>query len=1222
MNRFILALLSALSLGITHAQDLISTTPAADNFPIVSANTGTAPILTDLHDHWLVHRSVDLFGDDIQQITGSRPTVMSGPPADALSYAIIVGSMDSSPLIQQLIKTRALPAEMQGKWENYLIRTIERPFPNIGHALVIAGSDRRGTAYALFELSRQMGVSPWYYWADVPIQKKPALFVSNKGLRSDGPAVKYRGFFINDEAPALSGWVHEKFGNFNHYFYEKVFELLLRLKANYLWPAMWGNAFNDDDTLNPILASQYGIVMGTSHHEPMMRAQQEWKRYGAGPWDYTTNAHTLDSFWRIGIQHMDHHESIVTIGMRGDGDKPMLPDGSNKANVGPSAGPPTSAVALLEKIVGDQRRIIADVTKKPATATPQSWALYKEVQDYYDKGMRVPDDVTLLLCDDNWGNIRKLPRPGDKPRAGGYGLYYHFDYVGGPRNYKWINTNQISRVWEQLHLAKTYGVDRIWIVNVGDIKPLEFPTQFFLDYAWDPNAIPAAGLPTYTYHWAAEQFGTSHASAIADILEKYTKYNARRKPELLSPDTYSLTSHREWETVTAEYKSLAGKTQTLGRQLPAEYQDAYYELVAYPVLASANLYQLYYTVARNHYYAKQGSAMTNELATQAAAFYAKDSTLALTYNRDIAGGKWHHMMDQTHIGYTSWQEPRHNIPPHTDTIDLAAATGPTLGVDTTSAAIPVTIRPDYPTPHPPASFKGFIETDGCLAIEAEHFSTAVSSPSISWLTIPELGRTLSGVEAEPTTSPTQIPGKNTPHLEYKVWLTDTGTVKVQAYCSPIIAFNGKPIHYAIGFDDEKPRLIDLTTGNEARGTWDNMVADNIKIAVSTHTIYQPGPHTLNFYMVDPGVVLQRLVIDAGGVKPSYLGPPESPRPGASLASAYRDYFPIGVAVSARSISGPDSSLIIQQFNSLTPENAMKMGPIHPEQNRYNWRDADAIVAFAQRHGMRVRGHNLCWHEQTPSWLFKDEQGKEVSKDTLLRRLKDHITAVVSRYKGKIYAWDVVNEAVADDSTEFLRRSEWYRICGESFIAKAFEYAHAADPDAQLFYNDYNTERPEKLARVYKLMKQLVDAHVPITGIGLQGHWSIYEPSGKELQTAIDRFASLGLKVQITELDVSIYPWEKNRRLRRPDEQDAYTPELQQRQTDQYKMIFSVFRRNSAHAPANATIIHPVITGVTFWNVSDKHTWLDEYPVAGRKNYPLLFDIDNQPKKAFYQVIDF
>lgn len=331
-----------------------------------------------------------------------------------------------------------------------------------------------------------------------------------------------------------------------------------------------------------------------------------------------------------------------------------------------------------------------------------------------------------------------------------------------------------------------------------------------------------------------------------------------------------------------------------------------------------------------------------------------------------------------------------------------------------------------------------------------------------------------------------------------------------------------------------------------------------------------------------------------------------------LKDYYHDYFPIGVAVSLRDLRDTDESkLILQQFNSLTPENDMKMGPLHPEENRYNWKAADAIVAFAQAHGLRVRGHNLCWHQQTPRWLFRDPAGNLVSKEILLQRLKAHITTVVNRYKGKIYAWDVVNEAITDDSTRFLRNSLWYRICGEDFIAKAFEYAHAADPKAQLFYNDYNLVRPEKRERAYRLLKQLVDAGVPITGVGIQGHWSVFEPGAKELEDAIGRFASLGLKVQITELDISIYPWEKNPRTRRPGESDAFTPELEQRQLEQYKTIFEIFRRYKK-----------VITGVTFWNVSDRHTWLDQYPVPGRKNYPLLFDQKLQPKDAYRKVIRF
>ncbi len=330
-----------------------------------------------------------------------------------------------------------------------------------------------------------------------------------------------------------------------------------------------------------------------------------------------------------------------------------------------------------------------------------------------------------------------------------------------------------------------------------------------------------------------------------------------------------------------------------------------------------------------------------------------------------------------------------------------------------------------------------------------------------------------------------------------------------------------------------------------------------------------------------------------------------------LKDYYQNYFPVGVAVSPQSIKGEEVPLIVKHFASITAENAMKPGPIHPEENRYNWTAADEIVNFAQEHHLKVRGHTLCWHQQTGDWFFKGTYGKEASKELVLKRLKDHITTVVSRYKGKIYAWDVLNEVIADDSTKLIRDTPWLKICGEEYITKAFEYAHEADPNAQLFYNDYNSERPEKRERIFRFLKRLVDAKVPIHGVGLQGHWSVFEPSEKELTKAIEQFSSLGLKIQITELDISIYKWEKFERSRRQGESDQLTAELEQKQIEKYRMAFETFRK-----------FKNVITGVTFWNVSDKRTWLDHYPVEGRKNYPLLFDQNLKPKKAYWEVIKF
>ncbi|MCL4640890.1 MULTISPECIES: endo-1,4-beta-xylanase [Olivibacter] len=330
-----------------------------------------------------------------------------------------------------------------------------------------------------------------------------------------------------------------------------------------------------------------------------------------------------------------------------------------------------------------------------------------------------------------------------------------------------------------------------------------------------------------------------------------------------------------------------------------------------------------------------------------------------------------------------------------------------------------------------------------------------------------------------------------------------------------------------------------------------------------------------------------------------------------LKDYYQEFFPIGVAVNGRSLAGQEAHLLLQEFNSITPENAMKMEVIHPRKLEYNWALADSIVAFAQKNRLRVRGHTLLWHEQVPDWFFLDDQGAPVTKDTLLKRLKDHITTVVGRYKGKVYAWDVLNEAIDDNPKQFLRQSKWLEIAGEEILAKAFEYAHEVDPDALLFYNDYNSERPEKRERIYRLVKKLVDDGVPIHGIGLQGHWSIFEPSTSDLEQALERYASLGLQLHFTELDVSVYPWEKERRRKRPGEIDALTPALEEKQIAQYEMIFSVFRKYKSH-----------ITSVTFWNLSDRYSWLDHYPVQGRKNYPLLFDRNLERKKAYYKVVDF
>jgi len=831
--------------ALAFAQTATPAAPLADHYISAKKTTGSFPLVSNGQAAALYASEGDWAGvlratrdvqADINRVTGQEPALLTAAPQDQ-QPVVLIGTLGHSALIDKLVQAGKLDVtNLAGRWETFVVQTIANPMPGVASALVVAGSDKRGTIYGLYDLSAQMGVSPWTWWADVPVPHQKNLYVAAGRHTLGEPKVKYRGIFLNDEAPALSGWAKEKFGGINSKMYEHVFELILRLKGNYLWPAMWGNAFNDDDKRSPELADTYGIVMGTSHHEPMLRAQQEWKRYGKGPWNYQTNAPVLQEFWRQGIKNMGTHESIVTMAMRGDGDEPMS-EGSN--------------IALLERIVTDQRRILAEETHKPAEQTPQLWALYKEVQDYYDKGMRVPDDMTLLLCDDNWGNLRKLPKLGDAPRKGGYGIYYHFDYVGGPRSYRWLNTNPLPRVREQMHLAYENGVNQIWIVNVGDLKPMELPISFFLDYAWNPEALPADGVAAYTQRWASQQFGPNYAADIADILAKYAKYNARRKPELLDANTYSLATG-EWAGVVAEYNALLARAEAINQKLPAADRDAYFELVLHPVLACANLNELYYTVALNREAAKTNQPNTNALAEKARALFAKDAEIKQRYHA-IAGGKWNHMMDQMHIGYTSWHDEPQDIMP--EVVTLAAGAVPT------------------PVPAPAAPTSGTY-----VSLEAEQYTQAINAGPVTWQRLPDLGRTLGAVMAIPTTAaPTAAPGGSSPHLEYRISLAQAGPVTVSAYLAPTLDFtNTTGLRYAVSLDEEAPQIVNLHTGmkpGESNMVWERAVANSIILKTSQHNVAAAGPHVLKFWRVDPGVVLEKLVVSQGAVPASYLGPP-------------------------------------------------------------------------------------------------------------------------------------------------------------------------------------------------------------------------------------------------------------------------------------------------------------------------------------------------------------
>ena len=792
------------------------------------------------------------FADDLGKVSGTPATVvhdLTGITGDV----VIIGQVGQSPLIDGLIRSGKLKTAIAGQWEAYTQAVVDAPASGIRRALVIAGADPRGAIYGTYDISAKMGVSPWYWWADVPVAHKTDVSVL-PGTRSDKPVVKYRGFFINDEEPSFGGWAREKFGGINHQLYAKVFELDLRLKGNYLWPAMWGKAIAADDPQSLDTADEYGIVLGTSHHEPMTRAQDEWHRHTdqgvtGGKWDYTKNADNLRTFWRGGMERAKSHEYLVTVGMRGDGDEPMTEG---------------TATQLLETIVADQRKIIADVTGKPADQTPQVWALYKEVQDYYDHGMKVPDDVTLLFSDDNWGQIRRLPDVKAAPRLGGYGIYYHFDYVGGPRNYKWINTNQIEKTWQQMELAHETGADRLWVVNVGDLKPMEYPLSFFLDMAWNPDAITPDALKAYPQKWAAQQFGKKHAAEMGELLTGYSKAAARRKPELIDATSFGASTDLagdDFSTMTRPLSGLMQGNAELLKTLPENQHTAWYELAGYEIQALDTLYDLYGNAAHNRVFAAKDDPFANYFADEAQKDFKRDGDLSRTYN-SLLNGKWSHVMDQTHIGYKNWQQPDTQAMPSVERLPGATP-------ETHLSRVIWVLGGEVP-----AKRRTYKDDGGYVAIEAEHYARKVDGSGVHWQTIPDLGRTLSSVLTLPQAAPaTEV--KDGVRLEYDVTTAKVADATLNLYLAPTLDTAGKGgLRLAVAIDDRPAQTLSFNLIPD-KPDWNAAVEDNILVLKAPFPGLAAGKHTVKIYRLDGNVVLERLVLDTGGLKPSYLGPPES-----------------------------------------------------------------------------------------------------------------------------------------------------------------------------------------------------------------------------------------------------------------------------------------------------------------------------------------------------------
>lgn len=775
---------------------------------------------------------------DIKSVSGTTATLTSDAgflkKADTARPAILVGTIGHSAAIDQLVKQKRINRNLlKGKREKFIITLIDGQ-------LVIAGSDRRGTIYGIYELSQQMGVSPWYDWADVPVEHHDSIFV-NKGIYTDGePAVRYRGIFLNDEAPCLTSWVKNTYGTGygDHRFYQRVFELVLRLRGNMMWPAMWGWAFYADDPENEKTADEMGVVMSTSHHEPMARNHQEYarNRKGWGPWNYQKNKANLQKFFREGIERMKGTEQIVTIGMRGDGDEAMSEEADTK---------------LMTNIINDQRKIIADITGKKVSETPQVWALYKEVLDYYDKGMKVPDDVTLLLCDDNWGNVRRVPNAKERKHKGGWGLYYHVDYVGAPRNSKMLNVTPVQNPWEQLTLAYENGIDRLWILNVGDLKPMEYPISQFMDMAWNPRKYDVNSITRHTRDWCAQQFGESQADEAARILNLVCKYDGRCTPEMLDKNTYSL-ENGEWQEVVNQYLQLEADALRQYNSLPTAYHDAYRQIILFPIEMMSNLHQMYFAQAQNNALYKQGNPKANVWADECERLFKRDSIICDYYNHKMSGGKWNGMMTQKHIGYKSWND------------DFEKDTCPELFRVTSKDGVIIS------------------ENNGVVEIEAPYYSSKTDAAEAKWTEIPFMGKSVSAMTLMPYTK--SVKGASITY-KFKMQVSKTsdgkafnGKQKVRIHVitkSTLDYLNKGGLTYGVSLDGASPVEVNFNKDlNEKPENIYNIYYPTIATRIVDKVIElelpasSDGIHTLTLTPNDPAIVFEKIVIDGRGGKKS------------------------------------------------------------------------------------------------------------------------------------------------------------------------------------------------------------------------------------------------------------------------------------------------------------------------------------------------------------------
>lgn len=975
MKHLILMLSALVAVSAGHAQVAVHEKSPETKYAFTLASPRqTAAILYDASDAAVVKRAAELFAADVEAVTGRRPQVTSA--TGETGPAVIVGTVGGSALIRRLSEAGKIDtAPLEGAWERYLIQTVANPLPGIRKALVIAGSDRRGAAYGLFTLSELIGVSPWYWWADVPVKKHAALHVDAPPTYSQTPSVRYRGIFLNDEDWGLTPWASQTFeperGNIGPRTYAKVCELLLRLKANYLAPAMHpvSTSFNQIPE-NKLVADTFAIVMGSTHCEPLLlNTASEWDTKTMGPWNYDKNKEGINRVLTQRVRENSPYENVYTLALRG------LHDGAMSTTL-----PMHEKVRMLQQALLDQRRILAENIDRPIETVPQAFTPYKEVLEIYSNGLELPDDITIVWPDDNYGYMKRLSGVREQRRTGRSGVYYHVSYLGVPHSYLWFSTTPPSLMYEELRKAYDTTADRLWLVNCGDLKGSEMQVSLFLDMAWDIGRFTADNVVSYPARWLAGIFGEAYYDRLEAMTREHLRLAFPRKPEYmgwgyhwnrfdhnceqLTDTDFSFTNYDEAQRRLEAYRQLGARAEALLHEIGDEARPAFYQLVYYPLRGAELMNRMTLGGQRNRWYARQGRAATNAVRDEVQRCYDSLQVITRGYN-SLLGGKWNHMMSmrQNYDGVSAY----FNLP-HLATHDAAGAPRLALqvaGEDVTGArafhALPafdnylrrtypveiynrgggtlawtahasepwvvlsksagktadeerITVGIDWekapsgnavpaqivfrageqsekvlvslfnPTAPSRAELRGiYVENNGCVSIPAAGCHRVRENDRIKITAVEDLGIEGPALQLGDPTAPLQIfRSRDVPCAEYDFYAFDAGSVDVYTYVLPTF-----PLHadrdFRIGENTNTDTKYSVQIDDGALATpssshveysqvWFESVLRNCAVNKSTLHIDKPGRHTLRIRVGDPGIVLQKIVLDFGGMKRSYLGP--------------------------------------------------------------------------------------------------------------------------------------------------------------------------------------------------------------------------------------------------------------------------------------------------------------------------------------------------------------